>query len=75
MTRKLNNDNGLQVRWTRTPAPNSGLAKVAVQCSADTFVVNQSLILRINICGENRHLCQARKRYDKPLKTIEETFN
>jgi len=44
-----------------TPA-NTGLAKVAVQCSADTFVVNQSLVLRINICGKNRHLRQARKR-------------
>ncbi len=42
---------------------NTGLAKVAVQCSADTFVVNQSLVLRINICGENHHLRQARKRY------------
>ncbi len=42
---------------------NTGLAKVAVQCSADTFVVNQSLVLRINICGKNRHLRQARKRY------------
>jgi hypothetical protein len=42
---------------------NSGLAKVAVQCSADTFVVNQSLVLRINICGKNRHLRQAAKRY------------
>jgi hypothetical protein len=41
---------------------NTGLAKVAVQCSADTFVVNQSLVLRINICAENRHLRQARKR-------------
>jgi hypothetical protein len=39
------------------------LAKVAVQCSADTFVVNQSLVLRINICGENRHLRQAPNRY------------
>jgi len=38
---------------------NTGLAKVAVQCSADKFVVNQSLVLRINICGENRHLRQA----------------
>jgi hypothetical protein len=38
---------------------NTGLAKVAVQCSADTFVVNQSLVLRINISGENRHLRQA----------------
>ena len=42
---------------------NTGLAKVAVQCSADTFVVNQSLVLRINICGENRHLRQAPNRY------------
>jgi hypothetical protein len=38
---------------------NTGLAKVAVQCSADTFVVNQSLVLRINICGENHHLRKA----------------
>jgi hypothetical protein len=35
-----------------SPAANSGLAKVAVQCSADTFVVNQSFVLRINICGK-----------------------
>jgi len=42
---------------------NTGLAKVAVQCSADTFVVNQSLVLRINICGENRHLRVAANRY------------
>jgi len=46
-------------------AANTGLAKVAVQCSADTLVVNQSLVLRINICGENRHLRQARKRYSQ----------
>ena len=44
---------------TRTAATNIGLAKVAVQCSADTLVVNQSLVLRINICGVNRHLRQA----------------
>jgi hypothetical protein len=43
-------------------ADNTGLAKVAVQCSADTFVINKSLVLRINICGENRHLRQARNR-------------
>jgi len=40
----------------KSPAAKTGLAKVAVRCSADTFVVNQSLVLRINICGENRHL-------------------
>ena len=31
----------------RRPACNTGLAKVAVQCSADTFEVNQSLVLLI----------------------------
>ncbi len=41
---------------------NTGLAKVAVLCSADTFVVNQSLVLRRHICDENRHLRQARNR-------------
>jgi hypothetical protein len=42
---------------------NRRLAKVAVHCSVDTFVVNQSSVLRINICGENRHLRQAPNRY------------
>ena len=36
--------------------------KMAVQCSADTLVVNQTLVLRINICGENRQLLVAAKR-------------
>ena len=62
-TVKRSVDNGLQGRTTRTTGYNTGLAKVAVQCSADTFVVNQSLVLRINICGENRHLRQARNRW------------
>ena len=46
----------------RRPDCNTGLAKVAVQCSADTFVINQTLVLRINICGKNRHLRQAPNR-------------
>ena len=49
-------------------AYNSGLAKVAVLFSADTFVVNQSLVFRINICGENRHLRQAANRYSQPIQ-------
>jgi hypothetical protein len=53
----------------RRAATNTGLAKVAVQCSADTFVVNQTLVLRINICGENRHLRQARNRYGQVIPT------
>jgi hypothetical protein len=46
----------------RTAAANSTFAIRGVSCSSDTFVVNQNLVLRINICGENRHLRQARKR-------------
>jgi len=52
-----------QTTKERAPAPNSTYKKLAVQCSADTFVVNQSLVLRINICGENRQLLVAAKRY------------
>jgi hypothetical protein len=67
MTQKLNIHNSLQGWWTRTTGYNTGLAKVAVQCSADTFVVNQRLVLRINPDsfrdGENRHLRQARNRW------------
>ncbi len=36
----------------RTTTANRRLAKVAFQCSADSLVVNQSLVLRINICGK-----------------------
>ncbi|MEO8146728.1 MAG: hypothetical protein ABI723_03770 [Bacteroidia bacterium] len=46
----------------RTAAANSGLAKVVVQCSADTFMVNQSLVLHINICGKIPALLVAAKR-------------
>jgi hypothetical protein len=47
----------------RTPAHNSTYKKLAVRCSADTFVDNQSLVLRINIYGKNRQLLVAAKRY------------
>jgi len=43
-------------------AYNSTYKKLAVQYSADTFVVNQTLVLRINICGENRQLLVAANR-------------
>ena len=42
---------------------NTGLAKVSVQCFADTFVVNQSLALRTNFYGKNRQLLLATKRW------------
>ena len=46
----------------RKTTANSTYKKLAVQCSADTFVVNQTLVLRINICGKNRQLLVAAKR-------------
>ena len=62
MTVKLNNDNGLQPRWTRTPAGNSVLPQLAVtckieaECSYQTFVQVASEVLR------NRQLRQHAKR-------------
>jgi hypothetical protein len=50
------------LRTDRRASGNSTYKKLAVQCSADSLVVNQTLVLRINICGENRHLRQARNR-------------
>jgi len=36
--------------------------KGGVSCFADTFVVNQTLVLRMNICGKNRQLLAAATR-------------
>jgi len=41
---------------------NSTYKKLAVQCSAATFVVAESSVLRINIYGENRQLLVAANR-------------
>jgi len=59
---KLNIDNGFKTRTTGTPACNTGLAKVAVTCFYDSFVGKQTLVHLINICGDSRHLRQARNR-------------
>jgi len=48
---------------TEARTDNSTYKKLAAQCSADTFVVNQTLVLRIKFCGENRQLLVAAKRY------------
>jgi len=47
---------------TEKSAHNSTYKKLAVQYSAETFVVNQTLVLRINICGENRQFLIAANR-------------
>ena len=35
--------------------------------SYDSFVVNQTFVLRMNICGKNRQLLVAANRYRQPL--------
>jgi hypothetical protein len=65
-TVKLNNDNGLQTRWTETPAANSVLPQLAVTCKIvaecyyQTFVQVDSEVLR------NRQLRQHANRYVPP---------
>jgi len=48
-----------------------GVAKVAVQCSEDIFVVNQSLVLRIIICSK---IATFAKPYSLAV-TLQSTFN
>ena len=66
-TRKLNNDNGLQTRWTRTPAGNMGLASCGVTClnSSSVFQINFSAGLTV-LCPEIPHERQAQNRYASP---------
>ena len=66
MTVKLNNDNGLQTQWTRTPAGNMGLASCGVKClnSSSVFQINFSAGLTV-LCPEIPHERQAQKRYTK----------
>ncbi|HRK28248.1 MAG TPA: hypothetical protein PK239_13305 [Chitinophagales bacterium] len=62
MAVKLNSNNGLQTRWTRTPAGNSVLPQLAVtckieaECAYQTFVQVDSAVLR------NRQLRQHANR-------------
>ena len=62
MTVKLNNDNGLQGRWTERQHTTAVLQKWRCSSSYDSDVVNQNLVLRLKFSGENRHLRKAAKR-------------
>jgi len=50
----------------RKAAANSTLAIGGVSSPLDSFVVAESSVLRINICGKNRQLLVAAKRYKQP---------
>jgi len=52
---------------------NSGLAKVAVSCSKDRFVVVETFVLLTNICGESPALRVAAKRYGQVKETSQRT--
>jgi hypothetical protein len=43
----------------KTPAANSGLAKVAVTYFYESLVSKRKVVFLINFCDENRHLRQA----------------
>ncbi len=51
------------------PAYNSTFAIGGVSCSTDTFVVAESLVLRINICGKKPAHRKSAKRYMQPYQT------
>jgi hypothetical protein len=66
MTRQLNNDNGLQKRTTEHQPVTAVWRNGGFSASYDSFLGKQTVVLRINICGENPPLRQARKRYSQP---------
>jgi rare lipoprotein A (peptidoglycan hydrolase) len=61
-TVKLNNDNGLQTRWTETPAGNSRFAKAGVSCFYDSEVLNSSFVYLMKFSAKNPRLRKAAKR-------------
>jgi len=65
-TVKLNKDNGLQTRTTRTPAPNSTYKKLAVQWLNEVQFFNQTFVQVDSFVLRNRQLLIAANRY-QPL--------
>jgi len=51
------------MRTERKTAYNSTFAIGGVSCSVDSFVVTESLVLRINICAEKPAHRKSAKRY------------
>lgn len=57
----------LKVQTNKQRTANSAFAIGGVTCSADTFVVKESAVLRINICAENPAHRKSEKRYKQPV--------
>jgi len=62
MTQKLNIDNGLQGRRTEGQLITAPTKNWRFSASYDSFVVQQTFVLRMNICGKNRQLLVAANR-------------
>ena len=71
MKQNLNNNNGLQTRWTRTPAGNSGLAKKRVQWLIEHSTSHQLLWSTDSFLLRNPPLRQAPNRYHTSFKKCE----
>jgi len=64
MTVKLNNDNGLQTRWTRTPAGNMRLASCGVKWLNSSSVFQLGFSGRLTVLSsEIPHERQAQNRW------------
>jgi hypothetical protein len=53
---------------------NIGFAKWRLTCFYDSLVQGSSSVFLLNICGENRHLRQARNRYAAAKKDDTKTM-
>ena len=62
-TMKRSIDNGLQTQWKEGQLITAPTRNWRFCASYDSFVVQQTFVLRMNICGENRQLLVAANRY------------
>ena len=60
MTRQLNNDNGLQTDSQERQHLTAPTKNWRFSASYDSFVVKQTLVLRMKFSGENRQLLVAK---------------
>ncbi len=65
---KRNIDNGLQGRWQEGQLITAPTKNWRFSASYDSFVVEQTFVLRMNICGKNRQLLVAAKRSSSNTK-------
>jgi len=61
-TTKHSIDDGLQTRWKEGQLITAPKKNWRLGASYDSFVVQQTFVLRMNICGENRQLLLAADR-------------